>query len=416
MRLDYGKTLTLGLGFLAISMTWSVYNSFVPVFYARFVHSSALIGLLMTIDNIIGVVLSPWVAYRSDKTWNRFGRRMPYILLGCPIGALFFALIPFHTGLWPLLVTTIGMNLAVGFYRAPAVALMPDITPRPLRSQANGIINLMGGVGAVAAYFIAAPLFRQASHLPFVLTAAAAVIAVSLFYLRIREPRQLTRDEAVAGATFLDAVRSIFRPSRRGALYLLLAIFAYFIGHQGVESFFTLYAVRVLGVDAAAGAFTFGFLAVSFIILAVPAGLLAARFGRRRCVQAGVLLLLGVFLAVFATRSVQTVRLLFLMGGGLAWALVNVNAYPMLVEMASDAETGTFTGLYYFFQSAAAVSGPPLIGLLKDLFGYQYLFLYCAIPMVAAFWLVGRVRGGEAPAEASSALAPAAPGATAPSQ
>ncbi|MEW6032842.1 MAG: MFS transporter [Bacillota bacterium] len=395
MRLDYGKTFTLGLGFMAISMTWSVYNAFVPVFYERFVQSGALIGLLMTTDNIIGVTLQPWVAHRSDRTWTRLGRRMPYILLGAPAGALLFALIPFHTGLWMLLVAALGMNLATGLYRAPAVALMPDITPRPVRSQANGIINLMGGAGGVAAFFIAAPLFRTAEHLPFTVTAATALLAVAVLYWRIREPRHLAGEENARGISFTAAVRSLFQLQRRSVLYLLLAIFAWFVGHQGIEAFFTLYAINVLGVDAAAGALTLGFFAVAFLAFAVPAGFLAGRLGRKNLIRAGLTLLLLVFAAAFGVRSVQVVRVLFLVAG-LAWALVNVNAYPTLVEMASDAETGTYTGLYYFFSSAAAVAGPPLMGLLRDLFGYEYLFLYAGIPLAAALLLMGRVRGGEA--------------------
>jgi MFS family permease len=397
VRLDYGKTFTLGLGFLAISMMWSIYNAFVPVFYERFVHTGALIGLLMITDNIIGVTLQPWIAHRSDKTWNRFGRRMPYILLGAPIGAVLFALIPFHTGLWVLVIIAVGMNVATGLYRAPAVALMPDITPRPVRSQANGIINLMGGLGAVIAFFIAAPLFRTEEHLPFLLTGATALLAIGILYWRIKEPRHLAGEKEVRAMSFAASVGSLFQLSRRSALYLLLAIFAYFIGHQGIEAFFTLYAINVLGVDAAAGAITLGFFAASFLAFAVPAGYLAGRFGRRNMVRAGLALLVLVFAAAFSVRSIQVIQPLFLVAG-LAWALINVNAYPMLVEMASDAQTGTYTGLYYFFSSAAAITGPPLMGLLRDIFGYEYLFIYAIVPVALAFLLIGRVRGGEAAA------------------
>jgi len=395
LRLDYGKTLTLGLGFLAISMTWSVYNAFLPVCYARFVGSGVLIGDPTTTENIIGVTLQPWIAHRSDRTWTRFGRRMPYILLGGPLGALFLTLIPFHTALWMLVITAVGMNVATGIYRAPAVALMPDITPRPVRSQANGIINLMGGLGAVIAFFVAAPLFRTDEHLPFLLAGAAALVAVGFLYWRIKEPRHLAGEEAVGRVSFAASVGALFERSRRSALWLLLAIFAYFIGHQGMEAFFTLYAINVLGVDAVAGAVTLGFFAAAFLAFAVPAGYLAGRFGRRRMVRTGLALLIVVFAAAFRADSIRVIQPLF-MTAGLAWALINVNVYPMLVEMADDAETGAYTGLYYFFASAAAITGPPLIGLLRDLLGFQYLFLYALLPMAVSFVLMGLVRGGEA--------------------
>jgi MFS family permease len=380
---------------MAISITWSIYNAFIPVFYERFVHSGALIGLLMITDNIIGVTLQPWISHRSDKTWNRFGRRMPYILLGAPIGAVLFGLIPFHTGLWMLVLTALGMNLAMGLYRAPTVALMPDITPRPLRSQANGVINFMGGFGALIAFFLAAPLFRKGEHLPFLLAGVIVLLAVGLLYWRIKEPHHLSGEKEAKEMSFVTAVRSVFQLQRRSVLYLLLAIFAWFVGYQGLEAFFTLYGINVLGVDAAAGAFTLGFFALSFLVFAIPAGFIAGKFGRRNTIRTGLLILTLVFVAAFSIRDIMVIRMLFLLGG-FAWALVNVNSYPMVVEMASDAQTGTYTGLYYFFSSGAAIVGPPLMGLLRDIFGYEYLFIYAIVPVVAAFILMGFVRGGEA--------------------
>ena len=395
MRLNYGKTFTLGLGFMAISIIWSIYNAFVPVLYESFVKSGVLLGLLMVTDNIIGITIQPWIAHRSDKTWNRLGRRMPYIVLAAPIGAVLFALIPFHTGLLVLLLTALGMNLATGLYRAPAVALMPDITPRPLRSQANGIINFMGGLGALIAFFVAAPLYRLNPRLPFLLAAGLVLVVVAILWWRIKEPKTLAGEKETRDLPFLQAVKSVFKPERRGALYLLLAVFSWFIGYTGIEAFFTLYGVNVLGVDAAAGAFTMGFLALAFLVFAIPAGFISGKFGRRNTIRVGLTFLLVVFAAVFFVRSIWVIRGLFLLAG-FAWALVNVNSYPMVVEMATDAETGTYTGLYYFFSAGAAIVGPPLVGLLRDVFGFQYLFLYAIVPMFAALVLMGFVRGGEA--------------------
>jgi len=395
---------------MAISITWSVYNAFVPVFYEKFVQSGVILGLLLITDNIIGITVQPWIAHRSDKTWNRLGRRMPYILLAAPIGAVLFALIPFHTGLLMLLFTALGMNLAMGLYRAPAVALMPDITPRPLRSQANGIINFMGGLGALIAFFVAAPLYRLDSNLPFLLTSVLVLIAVAVLWWRIKEPEHLSGEKETRELPFLQAVRSVFGVSRRSVLWLLLAIFSWFVGYQGIEAFFTLYGIHVLGVDAAAGAFALGFFALAFLVFALPAGFIGAKFGRRNTIRTGLVVLTAVFVAALSIRSIQLIQLLFLLGG-FGWALVNVNSYPMVVEMATDAETGTYTGLYYFFSSGAAIVGPPLMGLLRDLFGYRYLFLYAIVPVLVALLLMGLVRGGEAVAdgkEAQQSRAPAA--------
>lgn len=396
MRLDYRKTLVLGLGFFSISIVWSIYNAFVPVFYERYVHSGALIGLLMITDNIIGITIQPWVAHRSDHTWTRLGRRMPYLLIAGPISALLFAAIPLHTSLAVLVLTALGMNLAMGIYRAPTVALMPDVTPRQLRSQANGVINFMGGLGALIAFFVAAPLFRTNESLPFLVGGILVIVAVVALRATIREPAQAVGAAKPSPVPFTAAVRTVFAPERRSTMYLLLAILAWFVGYQGMEAFFTLYSINVLGTDAAAGAFTLGFFALSFLIFAIPAGLIAARLGRRRTIRAGLALLALVFLAGYGARSIGSLQGLFLVGG-LGWALINVNSYPMVVEMASSSETGTYTGLYYLFSSGAAIAGPPLMGLLRDIFGYGQLFLFAAVPIIVAFALMGRVRGGEAP-------------------
>lgn len=394
MKLNYGRTFTLGLGFMAISITWSVYNAFVPIFYESFVKSGLLLGFLMVTDNIIGISLQPWVSHRSDKTWSKWGRRMPFVLLAAPIGAVLFALIPFHTGLLMLLCTALGMNLAMGFYRAPTVALMPDITPRPLRSQANGIINFMGGLGSLIAYFVAGPLYRMNQHIPFILTAVIVLIAVAILRWRIREPEKLEGSTQTREAPFLQAVGSVFRSNRRSTLWLLLAIFAWFIGFNGIEAFFTLYCVHVIGVDAAAGALTLGFLSVAFLAFAIPAGFLSGKWGRKNTIRFGLIGLVAVLAAAYFTRSIWMVRGLFLFAG-LFWAMVNVNSYPMVVEMATDAETGTYTGLYYFFSNCAAIAGPILFGLFRDFFGWEYLTIYALVPMFIALLVMSAVRGGE---------------------
>jgi len=296
----------------------------------------------------------------------------------------------------------------MGLYRAPTVALMPDVTPAPLRSQANGIINFMGGFGALIAFFVAAPLFRTNERLPFVVGALLVMVSVIALRAGIRETRLLNERQTHQAAPFATAVRSVFAPGRRGTMYLLLAIFAWFIGYQGVEAFFTLYAVNVLGVDAAAGAFTLGFFALAFLLFSIPAGFLAVRFGRRRTIRTGLATLIVVFLAGYTARSVAVLQGLFLLGG-LGWAMINVNSYPMVVEMAGSSEIGTYTGLYYFFSSGAAIAGPPLIGLLRDLFGYRQLFLYAAVPIAVALFLMGRVRGGEPTLTANPAAGLAGP-------
>ena len=147
-KFNYGKIFLLGFGFFGVSVIWTVYNAFVPLFLANKFHlSPILIGFFMTLDNIAAIFIQPPVGAWSDRLRTPIGRRMPFILIGAPIGALVFGLIPLASVLPLFVACTSTLLLSMAFWRTPVVALMPDITPSQYRSQANGIINLMGGVG-----------------------------------------------------------------------------------------------------------------------------------------------------------------------------------------------------------------------------------------------------------------------------
>src|SRR4030042_5230051 len=171
MKIDYRKTFLLGFGFFGISLIWSVYKSDVPIFLRAYEHPLWLVGLIMTFDNRAGVTIQPYVGFLSGRTRSRLGRRIPFLMIGAPIAAAFFALIPIvHTSMNAfslLLGVIIIMNIAMAIFRTPTVALMPDITPSPLRSKANGIINLMGGLGTTMAFLGGAFLYRLNKGLPF---------------------------------------------------------------------------------------------------------------------------------------------------------------------------------------------------------------------------------------------------------
>lgn len=154
MKLDYKKTFLIGFGFLASSLAWSLYNSFVPLILRDYVGSSLLIGMVMTIDNIFGVVFQPLFGQLSDRTRTRFGKRMPYIMVGIPLCAIAFSLISFMQTLFATMAVIIAFNFIMSTWRSPVIALMPDLTPSPLRSKANGIINMMGGIGAIIAFMV----------------------------------------------------------------------------------------------------------------------------------------------------------------------------------------------------------------------------------------------------------------------
>jgi maltose/moltooligosaccharide transporter len=435
-RLNYGKTFVLGLGFFAISLCWTIYNSFVPVFLhdalAGVAYTSTLVGVIMTFDNIAAVTLQPYFGALSDRTWNRYGRRMPYILVGMPLGAAFFALIPF-VRLWlvPIITAILFMNVSMAIFRAPTVALMPDVTPPPLRSKANGVINLMGGVGAMVALFAGSALYRFNPAYPFIMGAVLMILSVAILKWRIVEPREVEGASGEAGQSIgiSGALMQVLTDTEKSALYMLVAIFSWFVAWNGIEAFFTLYAREVWGVSEATGATYLGFFSVTLVAFAIPAGFIATSIGRARTIRIGIIGLavclagLGLLardsLGMPLLEALNSVfglghdpsgeaRLIgWLLGStgiivpallavaGVFWALININSYPMVVDMAVRAQTGAYTGLYYLFSSLAAITGPPAFGLLKDTFGTRALFPFSILCALAAFAFMGRVRRGD---------------------
>lgn len=392
-RLDYVSTFLLGLGFFCISITWSLYNSFVPVFLSKYIESAFIIGIIMTFDNIAAITLQPFFGALSDRTNTRHGRRMPFLLVGIPVSAAFFSIIPYEFSLASLIAIVMCFNIAMSVYRAPTVALMPDLTPSPLRSKANGIINFMGGFGALLAYFVGSKIYDHDKHLPFLGTSILMLLAVIILYKAIKEP-PVPAEESKDDTGLMAAFRGIIADTDRSALYLLFAIFFWFVGYQGVETLFTLYGVKYLGIKESTAALTLGFFSFSFLVFAIPSGFLATRIGRKRTIKAGLMGLMAVFVLILFSRNITVIRVLML-AGGMFWAFVNINSYPMVVEMTTDDKIGAYTGIYYFFSSMAAILGPPLFGRVIDLVGYGVLFIMALCFLLLAFICITNVKKGE---------------------
>ena len=190
-KFNYGKIFLLGFGFFGVSVIWGTYNAFVPIFLAdKFGLSPFLIGFFMTLDNIAALLIQPPVGAWSDKLRTPIGRRMPFILIGAPIGALAFGLIPVVAILPIFVACTSTLLLSMALWRTPVVALMPDITPSQYRSQANGIINFMGGIGAIFAFLGGSALYKMNSAFPFWLGSVLVILSALLVFIFIREPKE----------------------------------------------------------------------------------------------------------------------------------------------------------------------------------------------------------------------------------
>ncbi|HDZ35562.1 MAG TPA: MFS transporter [Thermococcus sp.] len=424
MEFKYSRIFLLGFGFFGVSIIWSLYNAYIPIFLQdTFKMSRTVTGFVMTIDNLFAVLLLPFLGALSDKTRTRFGRRKPYILLGAPSAALMFALIPVaraYENLALFMGTIILMNFFMALFRSPVIAFMPDITPSEKRSQANGVINFMGGVGALLAYFGGKVLYDMNYAYPFFAGAAIMLLANLLVVLFVPEPEEyrvpgekislrklLSETSRKSFGELKENLKDVFASHEKSLLFILLSIFLWFVAFNSVETFFTSYAKYHLGIEESTGAFMMGVVSLSFMLFAIPAGLLGGRIGRKKTITAGLILVSAVMLLAYflgetskpessaLTDPVVLKFMVLFFFGGIGWAMVNVNSLPMVVDMTTEEKLGGYTGLYYFFSQAANLVAPPLAGAFLDVIGYKTLLPFAVIFFLLAAVTMQFVRRGD---------------------
>jgi maltose/moltooligosaccharide transporter len=411
MKFKYGKIFLLGFGFFGVSVIWSVYNAFVPLFLANKFHFAPwLIGLFMTFDNIAALFIQPPVGAWSDRLRTKIGRRMPFILIGAPVGAIAFGLIPIAAVPALFVACTSTLLLSMAFWRTPVVALMPDITPSQFRSQANGIINLMGGVGTIIASLVGSTLYEINVNFPFWMGSVLVILAALLVFIFIKEPKQF--EEGKKEPDMFQSLKELAQDKDKSGLRILLAIFFWFLAYTGIEAFLTLYATKQLGIPEGDAGRMMGHIGLFFVLFAVVAGILGSRLGRRITISIGIvgMAILILFIALLPAGLLSTtltklpvlgtIRVinLFLMGAGIAWSFININSLPMVVDLTTAARVGTFTGLYYLFSTFSAIVGPNLNGLIVQFSGGNYNAMMFVSPffLVVALILMLGVRNGEA--------------------
>ncbi|WAA08590.1 MFS transporter [Fervidibacillus albus] len=376
----------LGFGFFSISLTWSLYNAFVPYFLESYISSVAVIGFLMTLDNYVALFLQPFIGRISDKTDTRLGKRMPYLIVGMPLSALFVILLPFHQSVFALVTFMLLLNLSMALFRSPTIALMPDITPEEKRTKANGIINFMGGVAAIIAFALGSQLFKWNEASPFLFSGIVLLLSLIILLWKIREKR-----DSITVYPSKKEQKKWVTEFNQPTVFLLIAIFFWFVAYQGMEALFTLYGKNHLGLSKDQSSFSLTFFSLSFVLFAIPSGFLASKLGKKKMIIIGIAGLATVFLLLNFVYSLTMLWVLLLFGG-IFWAFININSYPFVVSTGSDQSIGTRTGLYYLVSSLAAISGPPLFGLIVDSFGYGALFFSAAISLVIALFFIMNVK------------------------
>jgi MFS family permease len=289
-----------------------------------------------------------------------------------------------------ILITNLGMAL----FRSPTVAWLGDLFPAEERSKANGVINLMGGIGGVLAFVGGGVLYDELGRAaPFVGAAIFLVIASLVAVWRVREPRQIGKGED-SGQGFLENLRTALATSGRSILFLLLAILLWFMAFNALEAGLSSFAVFSLGMAPGRASLYAAAVTISFIIFAVPAGLLGTRYGRRPIIAVGlvgltILLIAGYFVIQGVVTFIVVLALL-----GIFWAFVNVNSLPLVYDYGDERHSGAYTGLYYFASQSAAVLGPSLGGILVDAMSdeYRWLFLFSTVFMALALAAMMGVR------------------------
>ena len=414
----YATTFLIGLGFFTMGLMDPLYDNYVPVFLGYYLDSSFLVGLIMTLDNILAILLIPIFSALSDRTETRIGRRMPYIITLLPLSALFFALVPFSAldSLLMLVITVFFLNIFKQAVRGPVVALMPDMVPADLRSEANGVINTMGGLATILGTVLLARLMDVRINVPghgevdkvlaFPVASVFVVIAVVLLFIFVKEKNSTVKEkcESDEKEPMLKSLKGIFGEKEKSALFILLSLLCWFIAYQGILPFVGVYTIEEMGTSAGTAALSSGMVGIAYAAFAVPSGKFAHRFGRKRTIRGALLGIVIVLLLVFlhgalTTGMNATFRLisfwLLLFLFGVFWVTVVTNSFPMLWQMADYQTIGIYTGAYYFFSQLASIVAPPIAGGAIDLFGYPALFIFGLIFMFIALVLMRNVHRGE---------------------
>ena len=406
MKLNYRRTIFVGLAFMSISAFWQLYDTTVPLILKNtFLIGDTLAGGIMAFDNVLALFLLPLFGALSDRSRSRFGRRTPFIVLGTLGAVIFMLLIPLSDTLTslPLFAAALFIILiSMGTYRSPAVALMPDVTPKPLRSKANAVINLMGTLGGVYTLVMLKILVPADGDMNYMLVYASVaflmVLAVFILVLTVREKQaDIQPDDPPEEGKDKAAKENHKMPPdvRRSLILILSTVFLLYMGYNAISTAYTKYAQETWSLNIGAASTCLLVATGTAIASYIPIGILSVKLGRKKVILGGVAILAACFVfSSFVTGYSPALNILFALVG-ISWASINVNTYPMVVEMGRSGDVGKYTGFYYTFSMAAQIITPIASGALLEHVGYWTLFPYAALMVCGAFITMLFVRHGD---------------------
>ena len=446
MKLNYKRILLVGMAFFLIQAFWQAYDAIIPLILTNhFGLPQSASGAVMSIDNVLAVFLLPIFGALSDKVNTRFGKRTPFIFIGTIISVISFIALTFIDNMQlariinaeipnmsgsdeeirkaaveltiqnPLYLigfigTLLVVLIAMAIFRSPAVALMPDVTIKPLRSKANAIINLTGTAGAILV-LVLGMVFATSKNVymqytPYVIAVCCIMlVGFIVFLISVKENKwakemeeesiKLGLEKEVDEAD-IENDNKLSKAEFKSFLLILASVALWYIGYNSITSKYSVYATNILGFDFN---FTLIIAQAAAIVSYIPVGIIASKIGRRKTVLAGVTMLAIAFACgIFVTPSTPEVIMfpIFILAG-IGWATINVNSFPMAVELAKHGNVGKYTGYYYTASMAAQIVAPILSGFLYDIIGMRYTFFtFGAIFVAFSFITMFFVKHGDA--------------------
>lgn len=418
MKLNYKRTLLVGFAFLSISTFWQMYDSIIPLILQNtFQIGEAATGRVMAIDNILALFMLPLFGHLSDNTHTRLGKRTPYIILGTIAAVCFMLMLPIFDRSKNLLgfALCLGVTLfAMATYRSPAVSLMPDVTPKPLRSKGNAIINLMGAVGAVISLALIkflVPKEGKPDYFPiFAIVAGIMVTAVVVLVLTIRENALVNEMEETGGYESTEAElneelskgKKMPKDILKSLIFMLLCIGFFFVGYNAVTTFFSLFMTNHLGTKGGDFASYLMVATISSVVAYIPSGAIATKLGRKKAIMLGLGVMALCFLSMSFVKTAGMFMIPFFVIIGFGYACVIVNTFPIIWEMSKGSDIGKYTGFYYTASMTAQIVTPTVAGFLieKVFKSYAVLFPYALCAMIISFLMLLNVKHGDSKPEA----------------
>lgn len=423
MKLNIKRTVLIGLPFMSILAFWQMYDQVIPYLLENtFSLSTLTANAVMSIDNILAIFMLPLFGALSDKTSTKLGKRTPFILGGTIIASILLILLGIFTGsgsFWPFMITLFFLLFTMSTYRTPAVAYMPDVTPKPLRSKGNAIINLVGYVGGIFSTVLMMFLLKSEtgengekiysdsqSFMPlFLIISIFMLISVLVLVFTINENKLVKKvssemdfeKEESENKNEVISSEKLPRDVLKSLILILLSVFLWFMAYNAVTTAFSRYCVEILGADLGTSSGYLLTATIAAILAFVPLGSISGLLGRKKTILLGISLMTACyFIAMFLSAPTPAIYLLFSLVG-IGWAAINVNSFPMVVEMAKGSDVGKYTGFYYTFSMAAQITTPLLSGFLIDLLspGYRVLFPYAVLFSALSFITMSMVRHGD---------------------